>query len=372
MNTCPQCLNETNSTHCVYCVIQIGKPDPSQFPPVTWEEIRDEVIRVLMIEEEWLVVSDDSLIWWPGIIPQKVYVSSRIEIPVDNVSETLVRVTIESELGKATDREKALALVADLMPDFPFGSLVVLDDNTILAVSSVAIYSYSRGLIRLITEEALVQATFVQGLASELEKEGVVTLHPPVHPESGSREELDELIQNIYGNDIFTPISENLMPTRNLVRDYWQNAILSQKVELGFQNDEVTFVTYADRFDCGVGWQDETPVADKFGQSLMVWNNLAQTKKPLSLEDMNSLNLSIAFEYEQGIGHLGGVTQQQHEDFNSIQCISVLPYYFLQQSPKHGIESSIMNGFNAILQASASASYVFGLLNPDVDSKAGH
>ena len=362
MNTCPQCLNETDSTHCVFCGIQITTPDRSDFPPVTWSEIRDEFVRRVMIEDEWMVESEDSLTWWPGLVPQKLYVSSRIEIEVDDVTETLIRVTVESELGQATDRAKALSVVADLMIDYPFGSFVVLDDNTVLAVASVAIYGYSRSLIGLITEEALVQATFVQELAIKLASDGVVESTFSSHPVSGRRDDMDELVQNIYGNETFVPIHEGLVPMRELVREYWQKAILQGSVELGFKNDEVTFVTYEDRFDCGVGWRDDEFCAQKFGPSLMVWNNLAQTQNQLTDEEMNSLNLMIAFEFEYGLGHIGGVTQQQLENWNAIQHVAVLPFYFLQ-SGESGFEGAIMKGFNGILQASACARYAYRLLN---------
>ena len=298
MNTCPQCQNETDSTQCVFCGIQISTLDRNNFPPVIWSEIRDEFVRRLMIEEEWMVEGEESLTWWPGVVPQKLYVSSRIEIEVDDVTETLIRVTVESELGQAKDRTKALAVVADLMIDYPFGSFVVLDDNTVLAVASVAIYGYSRSLIGLVSEEALVQATFAQELALKLASDGVVESTFSSHPVSGRRDVLDELVQNVYGNETFVPIHEGLVPMRELVREYWQKAILQGSVELGLKNDEVTFVTYEDRFDCGVGWRDGEFWAQKFGPSLMVWNNLAQTQNPLTDEEMNSLNLMIAFEYE--------------------------------------------------------------------------
>ena len=368
MNTCPQCLNETDFTHCVYCGIQLATPDRSDFPPVTWREIRDEFVLRLMIEDEWMVDSEDSLTWWPGLVPQKLYVSSRIEIEVDDVTETLIRVTVESELGQATDRAKALSVVADLMIDYPFGSFVVLDDNTVLAVASVAIYGYSRSLIGLLTEEALVQATIAQELALKLGDAGVVESTVSVHPVSGRRDVTDELVQNIYGNESFVPIHPDLAPLREAVRSFWETAILQGSVEPGFKNEEVTFVTHRNRFDCGVGWRDDEFCAQKFGPSLTVWNNLAQTKNQLTDEEMNSLNLMIAFEYELGLGHIGGVTQQQLEDWNAIQHVAFLPFYFLH-SGGGGLEGDIMKGFNGILQASACARYAYRLLNPETEQQ---
>ena len=344
------------------------KEDRNNFPPVIWSEIRDEFVRRLMIEEEWMIEGEESLTWWPGVVPQKLYVSSRIEIEVDDVTETLIRVTVESELGQAKDRTKALAVVADLMIDYPFGSFVVLDDNTVLAVASVAIYGYSRSLIGLVSEEALVQATFAQELALKLASDGVVEPTFSSHPVSGRRDVLDELVQNVYGNETFVPIHEGLVPMRELVREYWQKAILQGSVELGLKNDEVTFVTYEDRFDCGVGWRDGEFWAQKFGPSLMVWNNLAQTQNPLTDEEMNSLNLMIAFEYEYGLGHIGGVTQQQLREWNSIQHVAVLPFYFLQ-SGESSFEGAIVKGFNGILQASASARYAHRLLNSETETQ---
>lgn len=366
MSTCPQCQNETNLTHCVFCGIQISTPDRSNFPPVIWREIRDEFVRRLMIEDEWIVESEDSLTWWPGLVPQKVYVSSRVEIEVDSEKETLIRVTVESELGRAKDRAKALEVVADLMIDYPFGSFVVLDDNTVLAIASVAIYGYSRSLIGLLTEEALVQATIAQELAPKLEGAGVVESTVSAHPVSGRRDVSDELVQSIYGNESFVPTHPDLVPVRELVRAFWEKAILKGSVELGFKNEEVTFVSYESRFDCGVGWRDDEFCAQKFGPSLMVWNNLAQTKNQLTDEEMNSLNLMIAFEYELGLGHIGGVTQQQLEDWNAIQHVAFLPFYFLQ-SGESGLEGAIMKGFNGILQASACARYAYRLLNPETE-----
>jgi hypothetical protein len=249
------------------------------------------------------------------------------------------------------------------MIDYPFGSLVVLEDNRVLALASVALYGRNRPLLSLLHEVALVQATFAQDLSRQLYEDGIVLTDHPRHPNSGHRYEADELIQKIYGGEIFAPLSD-LIPIRDAVRKYWRSMMLQTNVELGFENDEVTFVTHEDRFDCAVGWRDEEFSTTKFGKSLMVWNNLTMTPEPLSAEEMNSLNLAIAQETEYGLGHLGGITQFMNDSFNAIRHIAVLPYYFLQ-SAEHGIDGAVITAHNGILQAAASARYAHWLLNGD-------
>jgi hypothetical protein len=367
MNKCPQCDRDISSNVCVVCAIQVSAPTAEDFPPITWKEIRDHLVDRLMIDPEWMIEDEDEFTWWPGLVPQSILVSSRVEIDPDDIAETLIRVTIESVLGTAIERSEALEVVAELMIDYPFGSIVVLDDNRVVALASVALYGRNKSLFSLLHEEALVQATFAQDISNNLVEEGVIVTNHPIHPTSGRRDERDELIRTVYGNEKFRPLHPDLFPMRDSVRSYWRNSTLQTRGELGFENEDVTFITFEDRFDCGVGWRDDEFPSDKFGPSLMVWNNLAATRVPLSAEQMNSLNLTIALETDFGLGHIGGITQKMHESWNAISQIAVLPHYFLQTT-EHKLEGGIITGFNAILQATACARYAHWLLHQETTS----
>ena len=182
MNKCPSCDRVIKSHNCVVCGIQVKVPTSETFPPITWQEIRDHIVERLMIEPQWMIEEEDEFTWWPWQIPQSVFVSSRVELDLDDISETLVRVTIQSILGTALDRPRALEAVADLMTDYPFGSIVVLEDNQVVALSSVALYGRNRTLLSLVHEEALVQATFAQDISAKLVNDGVIGVDHAPHP----------------------------------------------------------------------------------------------------------------------------------------------------------------------------------------------
>lgn len=366
MNKCPSCDRVIKSHNCVVCGIQVKVPTSETFPPITWQEIRDHIVERLMIEPQWMIEEEDEFTWWPYQIPQSVFVSSRVELDLDDISETLVRVTIQSILGTAVDRPKALEAVADLMVDYPFGSIVVLEDDRVVALSSVALYGRNRTLLSLVHEEALVQATFAQDISAKLVNEGVVIVDHVPHPTSGLRAEPDELLRTIYGNPKFTSLHEVEDETiRNLARGYWKRSQLQPGRELGFENDDVTFITYEDGFDCGVGWHDDDFTTYKFGKSITVMNTLRIVSAPIGDEVMNSLNLALAFETQRGVGHIGAVTQQTHDEATFIRHIAVLPHYFLKT--KNEMDGRVLTVFNGILQASASARFIHGLLNYEAE-----
>ena len=364
MKTCPSCGFNTSSTHCIKCGRQIDEISSTTFPPVTWPEIRDHLVNRLMIDEKWMMEGSDEITWWPWFLPQSIYVSSRVEMKTEELDEVGLRITIETFLGTALDRNQALDAVADLMIDYPFGSLVVLDDNRVAALSSVFIYSLSKGMLTLLHDAALIQATFATDLAQRLESQGVISVSPPPHPKSGTRETPDELVANVYGTEVFSPLLDisHLYDIRDAVRHSWKDAMLRAGASIGFENDEVTFVSFPNNFDAGVGWRDEEFASVKFGPSLMVWNNLGTSSDPAHPEALNALNLDLALNTEYGLGHLGGVTQvcRQYDgkDMFTLRHIAQLPTYLVSEI-KGNPDNTVINVRNAIAQATASARFIF-------------
>lgn len=364
MKTCPSCGFQTSSIHCIQCGHQIDEISTTKFPPVTWPEIRDHLVNRLMIDETWMVEGPDEITWWPWLLPQSIYVSSRMEMKTDELDEVGLRITVETFLGTALDRNQALDAVADLMIDYPFGSLVVLDDNRVAALSSVFIYSLSRGMLTLLHEEALIQATFATELARRLESQGVISTSPLSHPTSGTRETPDELVANVYGPDVFSPLVDvsHLYAIRDAVRVSWKNSMLRAGATAGFENDEVSFVTFPNNFDVGVGWRDEEFPSQKFGPSIVVWNNLGTFNEPSHPEALNALNLDLALNTEYGLGHIGGVTQTRRQyngkDMFTLTHVAQLPT-FLVSEIRGTPDDAIINVRNAIAQATAGARFLF-------------
>ena len=364
METCPSCGFNTSAPHCIKCGYQIVEITRTGFPPVTWLEIRDHVVSRLMIDEEWMVEESDEITWWPGILPQSIYVSSRIEMKTEELDEIGLRITVETILGTAKDRNEAINAVADLMIDHPFGSLVVLDDNRVVALASVFIYSLSKGMLTLLHEEALIQATIATEFAKRLESLGIVETSPPPHPTSGVREIPDELVANVYGAELFSPLGDidHLYDIRSAARHSWKDLMLRAGARLGFENEEVTFVSFDDNFDAGVGWRDEEPASVRFGPSMMVWNNLGTSSEPAHPEALNALNLDLALNTDYGLGHIGGVNQvcRQHDgkDMFTLTHIAQLPTYLVSEI-RGNPENTVINVRNAIAQAIAGARFLF-------------
>lgn len=368
MKTCPSCGLNSLVTHCTRCGYQIDEISSTTFPPVTWHEIRDHLVNRLMIDDEWMVEGSDEITWWPWFLPQSIYVSSRVEMKTKELNEIGLRITVETFLGTAIDRDQALDAVADLMIDYPFGSLVVLDDNRVAALSSVFIYSLSKGMLTLLQEEALIQATMAAEIAQRLESRGVISMSPLPHPKSGVREIPDELVANVYGAEVFLPLMDidHLYDIRDVVRHSWKDSMMRVGANVGFENDEVTFMSFPDNFDAGVGWRDEEFASVKFGPSMMVWNNLGTSHVPAHPEALNALNLDLALNTDYGLGHLGGVIQTCRQyngnDVFTLTHIAKLPTYLVSEI-KGNPDNTVINVRNAIAQATASARFLFSKIH---------
>ena len=364
MKTCPACGFNISTTDCFNCRTQVDNISSTTFPPVTWHEIRDHVVSRLMIDEKWMVEEPDSITWWPWFLPQSIYVSSRVEMKTEDLDEIGLRITVETVLGMALDRSRALDAIADLMIDYPFGSLVVLDDNRVAALSSVFVYSLSKGMLTLLHEEALIQATLATDLARRLETQGVISITPLPHPESGMREAPDELVANVYGAEVFSPLADisHVYDIRDAARFAWKDAMLHAGAKIGFERDDVTFVTFPNNFDAGVGWRDEELASVKFGPSLMVWNNLGTYSVPAHPEALNALNLDLALNTEYGLGHIGGVidvrSQFDGKDVFILTHVAQLPTYLVAEITGNP-DNAVINVRNALYQATAGARFLF-------------
>ncbi len=251
--------------------------DATEFTPVSWAEVRDHLVARLMMDPEWLVEAPDALRWWPTPLPMTIEVIGSGTF--EGSAENWIRVS-GSTLVAEVDESLGRHLACEHGGDYPVGTVVYRDGGLHL----MTIYSFNprnRGLLAWFHETLLIQAAQALELAVQLiELEGVHVPTPP-HPQSGERDDVDELV-HIYGSgELKLPVDPTPLERFAIIRPELRETILSRGFKTGFSNDEVDFFNLgfsADdpdalpngAFDFGVGFMHGTDLDRRLGPSLRI------------------------------------------------------------------------------------------------------
>ena len=148
----------------------------------------------LQVDPEWSVRGDEGFTWWPNRFAQRIEIADSKESE-DSGPLDLVRISTDVVEGvdleeEALRRINALAL--------PFASLAALvhdeEAKALRLVTSARIHEGSRGWIDpLLSVAAALQLPEAEGHASGIARFLGGTPHHSGHPESGEREEPDEI-----------------------------------------------------------------------------------------------------------------------------------------------------------------------------------
>jgi hypothetical protein len=325
-----------------------------RFPPVNWQEVQDHLLRHLQIDPEWSVVENERLTWWPWLLPQVISVTGR-GIYEEGSTDNFLRVTATTEVCTVDDAELGFALAEDANEDFPFGAFI-FGDGILSATSSLALNPFCRPLLDQLRSAALIQTTLAHQLAEQLADRSrsspEVTVLGSPHPQSGWREEPDELLR-IYGGDTFrTPAVPDLAEHLAEARPYYRDQLLEMSFTAGFSDEEVDYFNLPG-IDVAVGRRDDGPWSTRYGLGLVVYSRfLLPREEGLAPADVNMMNEMISnFAF---CSQLGCVSGGEWPKRYGASLRTFLDYAFLATVRGHGPEELATSIMNAVFHSSAT------------------
>ena len=171
-----------------------SQPERSMSPGIeTLNWLHDEQLQV---DPEWSVRTDREFTWWPHRFAQRIEIADSSETE-DSGPLDLVRISTDVLDGVDLTEEGLRRLNALALP---FASLAALvhdgEKKTLRLVSSAWIHEGNRGWIQpILSIAATLQLHEAEGHASGLARFLDGAAHHSGHPESGEREEPDEIAE---------------------------------------------------------------------------------------------------------------------------------------------------------------------------------
>ena len=245
---------------------EIYPVDDENFPPVTWEEVREHLVRRLFIDDEWRVDGNHRFSWWAWFLKQEIAVTATDAGSEPGRQDALMRITATTETLQVADEALGLQIVAEANRQFPYGAFI-LQDDVVRATSSVALNPICRGMLTAFHQAALIQATVAHEVANNYRDVPGVTIMASDHPKSGPRRVPTNSSRSIRETSAVCRPWKDSQPICRLARPLYRRLLLERLGE-GFSNDEVDYFN-DDGLDIAVGIIEGQPVARRFGPGLV-------------------------------------------------------------------------------------------------------
>jgi hypothetical protein len=328
MNTCGSCGTTTSLPDCPLCEAPIYAIDAQNFPPVTWGEVREHLVTRLFMDTEWLTDSDESLTWWPWFLPQRIYVADSGVWQSDH-EDNFLHLVARTQIAEV-DEDLGLELCRIGNDEFALGAFV-WDEGVLSVVSSLSLNPLCRGLLDWFHEAALAQVTAAHLVAQNLVDDDRVRLLFSAHPQSGFREQPDELLSIFAGesraNDPADhPGYDDALAAARVV---YQRRLEARGWQPGFRNEEVDFFA-AERVEVAIGRTDDAPEAIRYGRGLVVWVRL--TPPGILIDDASINNVHLALVEQPLTTLMGRLLRHETAPEGGTQLHCYLPSGFLAAS----------------------------------------
>ena len=274
------------------CGAQMPSADDGDYPPITWQEAREHLIRRLFIDDEWRVDHDQGFSWWPWFLRQDVAVAATDQGTGIDRPDTLLRVTATTETVRVPDEATGLHLVAEANRTFPFGAFI-LRDRTVVATSSVALNPLCRGMLTAFHQAMLVQATAAHQIADSYVSEPGVEILASDHPRSGARAEPDELLRIYAGDECALPPLDGFAQYLAAARPIYRELLIRAGLEPGFCIDDIDLFNITG-MDIAISPTDGTPLGRRFGSGLVLQTRFLNPGERMPPSAVNALNQEIS------------------------------------------------------------------------------
>ena len=297
---CPNCGSAAETARCATCGTEIYPVDDEHFPPVTWEEVHEHLVRRLFIDDEWRVDGDQRFAWWAWFLKQEVAVTATDTGLEPGRPDALMRVTAMTDTLQVADEALGLQIVAEANRQFPSGAFI-LQDGVVRATSSVALNPQCRGMLTAFHQAALIQATVAHEVANSRRSTPGVTILSSDHPRSGPRREPDELLEFYAGDTCSLPPVEGFRAYLSAARPIYRKLLLDGCLDAGFTNDKQVDFFDGDGLDIAVATIEGEPLERRFGPGLVVMTRFLSPGTQVPAAEVNMMN--------QDISQLGQATQ---------------------------------------------------------------
>lgn len=345
---CLECGTTAWPPRCDSCGAEVRVKSRSDFPLVSWDEVRDHFLQKLFIDAGWSVLDETSFTWWPWFLEQRISLESTGTFDGDG-GDNWVRIKVETPIAEAP-REVALDLIARTNLEFPFG-VFTYDDGRINIGSTLMLNPECRGLLTLLHHQALIQAAVAHEVALRADQLEGVEPCVSAHPSSGLRQSPDELL-SIYQGDRFSLdlrpgydriLSDALVVLHTvLIRQGWNYSSPAVDVDVYSLGD----------LDVVAATLPGSPLETKFGPGLLILVRVAPPGLTFTLEEANFANQDMRL-LERSSQLSAVVTGPDAQSFGS-HLRAYLPYAFLAEV---GSTSEVLaiNLANAIAHMGATA-----------------
>lgn len=159
--------------------------------------------REMRIDDEWAVKEDRRFTWWSGPLAQTIWA----EEPFEDLDVEICRVHARTHvLMNVPDTEKTRALIAATSSFSTMSGPLLLEDKLYSAASVVVHDGTLEMWNHIFTIASLVQVASAQIEADLMAKMTESSVARTPHPDSGFREELDDMLNII--SDVIAPLGQ--------------------------------------------------------------------------------------------------------------------------------------------------------------------
>jgi hypothetical protein len=255
---------------------------------VAWQEMRDYVVGLLMLDDEWLVDREQGLDWYASELLLEIDVvgAGHYEQGGDN----WLKLKSSIKLGVVPDYAGS-ELARILNADFALGAFVY--EDSVLRLQSTFVFNpLNRGLMRHFAIQVLAQATVATLLVRNLESDLLTEVAHAAHPAFGVRVGEDEILGVYYNVPFVSPDGESLESAIDEVR----NGILDERLLNdwipGFVDEDIRFYQNG-AFAFGIGVLPDSPEFKRFGPGILIDVMSMRRRMPLDDMELNQLNLAL-------------------------------------------------------------------------------
>lgn len=316
----------------------------SNQPPVAWPEIRDHLVKRLMLDDRWTLHGEEALIWQPWLLPVHIEVIKHGQYddgyPWVAVSAWMRILDLPEEPG--------LAFAEAGNRNCPMATFLH-DDGQLIASVGVMLNGDGRSNLVWFHNALLAMATVAHQLATEMLED----LRPPdLDPEEallGRRDAPDELLSVFAGPGLPLPAMEQVTSAWQLARPLLAQRLASSGFEPGYRDDQVDFYVMAGT-PVGAGLHEDT---GRYGPGVDV---VAMVTGPMDPEPpypgiVNDANSMLVSRSYCNVGNVHWSDSGQ--GWGGLQLSSYLPGAFLAEFRQDPGELATVV-FNALMQISQS------------------
>lgn len=287
METCDKCGRLYSGEYCANCHVDTDSYS-RDFPNVTWDEVRDHLVKRLLIDDESILHGEQEYFWWPAFLCQHVYKEGEGRFN-DESPDNWMQIVAETELGRMSE-ELGVALADEVNSEFVHGA-AIYNEGVLKLRTSFAFNPLNRALLKIFHEQILAQATVAHEFALKwVDIEGIEFSYSN-HPEIGPRDNPDDLLGVFWGDtysggDVLPDFSNALEEARALIPEL----MAKEGWAPGFSNDEVHFFLRGNT-SIGMGVKPNDPENAKYGPGIFVYANDMDYQMPLGPQETNTLNV---------------------------------------------------------------------------------